>query len=388
MAFGKNDSNLGNVGGFRNQARQYDQKRARPAGNFGGAQFRDKYQPSTDDPDEIRIIRGNYEVDLGQADGTLVKQQLSYFPYIEHFHATMKKGSICSAGPFGNFKNKGEPCRGCEQFWGDKNAGRKNGPMSKRELWGFTVLHYATYAKVPQIDRQTGQARTNDQGVPYTEWAHVLPHKRHEFKDVEMRDHHVMHWSIGFGHSEVLRDYDKEIGKSCVSCGGRDTIVCEAWTCSNCGEALIEPATTHLSPKEVDKLTAEPVRCGSCHAEELMNEIISCSKCPNAKRADIFDVDMRLKRVKSEERNSNQTKLIITGWSDPRPIDQRYTEIAKPLALDKIFQPTPYQKQEEMYGQGNRAPVDPNQLSRPYGGHAPTLGGPQGNQGGGNGPTY
>lgn len=379
MAFGKDDRNLNSMPSFRQQARGYNAQRPKFTGGGGGFAFRDRFQPSTDEPDEVRVLKGNYEVKIGQQDGSIITQTLFYYPYIEHFNATLKKGGQCSAGPLGMFKGKGEPCLGCDQFWADKNAGRKNGPMSRRELWAFTVLHYATYAKVPQVDRTTGQTKTNDQGVAYTNWERVLPHERLKFQGMEMRDFNVMHWSLGFGHSQVLMDYDKEIGRSCSSCGGRDSIVCEAWTCGHCGEALIEPSTTTLSPKEIDEFTSKPVRCAACGTEGMLQEIISCQRCPNAKRAEIFDVDIRVKRVQPPD-NTNQTKLIVTGWSDPRPIDVRFAEFAKPLALDKIFAPTPIEKQQEMWGGGSRAPVTGQQLSRQYGSGAPTLGG--------NGPNY
>ena len=114
MAFGKDDKNLGTIAGFRAQARAH--QAARPK-STGGAKpyFIDRFQPSFDEADQIRVIKGAYDIEIGQPDGTLITQTLFYFPYVEHFHATMKKGAICSAGPFGVFKNKGEPCYGCEK---------------------------------------------------------------------------------------------------------------------------------------------------------------------------------------------------------------------------------------------------------------------------------
>lgn len=382
MAFGKDDKNLGNVGSFRNSTRMHQQQRPKPT---GGAKpyFIDRFQPSTEEPDQIRILKVPYEIELGQADGTLLKQTLFYFPYVEHFHGSMKKGSICSAGPFGVFKNKGEPCYGCEKHWGDKNAGVKNGPMGKRDMWAFTVIHFAPYAKVEQTDSQTGAIRTNDAGQPYYNWVRVHPHERLKYQGKEMRDHSVLHWSLGFGHFNTLTEYDKEIGKSCKSCGGRDTIVTEAWLCPHCGDALIEPATTTLSAKEIEEMTSKEVRCGSCQQVGMLQEMLSCKSCSNPVRAEIFDVDLNVKRVKPAD-GGNQTTLMIPSWSNPRPIDQRYADV-KPLDLPRIFAPTPYDKQLEIFAAGGgRQPVTSSQLSRPYGGGQggpPTLGG-------GGGPKY
>lgn len=375
MAFGKNNSNLASMPGFRQQARAQQAARPKFTGG-GGSIFRNRFQPSTEEPDSIRILRGHYEVEIGQQDGSILKQTLYYFPYTEHFHGGLKKSAICSAGPLGMFKGKGQPCLGHEIYWEDRNNGKKHNQVriSMRELWAFTILHYAPYAKMEQRDDQ-GNIRTNDQGQPYWDWERVFPHERMKYQGKEMRDFNVMHWSLGFNHSNTLMEYDKEIGKSCKSCGGRDTIICEAWTCRNCGEALIEPATTTFSPKEIDDLTAKQVRCASCGHEDFLQEIISCGQCSNAARAEIFDVDLQVKRVKPSD-GGNQTTLMISSWSNPRPIDQRYAEFARPLALDKIFQPTPYEKQVELFGgAGSRSPVNSQQLSRPYGGSAPTLGG-------------
>lgn len=375
MAFGKDSRNLGSMPSFRGQARQH--QAARP--KFGGGTkpyFINRFQPATDEPDHIRILKGHYEVEIGQQDGSIIKQVLYYFPYIEHFHGSIKKGAICSAGPLGMFKDKGQPCLGHEIYWADKNAGRKNGPMSMTEKNAFTIIHYAPYAKVEQRDDQ-GQVKTNDKGEPYWNWERVFPHERHKYQGKEMRDYSILHWSLGFGHFNTLMEYDKEIGKSCRSCGGRDTIVCEAWTCRNCGEALIEPSTTTLSPKEIDELVIKDVRCATCQHEGLMQEVISCQQCGNAERAEIFDVDMHVKRVKPSD-GGNMTTIMIPSWSNPRPIDQRLVEVAKPLPLEKIFVPTPYEVQQQMWGGGgSRAPVTGQQLSREYnrGGGAPTLGG-------------
>lgn len=373
MAFGKGSNSSVQNQGFRQQARA--QQQARPKFTGGGAPyFVNRFQPSTDDPDQIRILKGHYEIEIANQDKELVKQTLYYFPYIEHFHGSMKKGGICSAGPLGMFKGMGQPCLGHDIYWADKNAGKKNGPMSMREMSAFTIVHFASYAKAEQTDDQ-GQVKKNDKGEPYWNWVRVLPHERQKYANKEMRDFNVMHWSLGFGHLNTLMEYDKEIGKSCRSCGTRDSIVCEAWTCGHCGEALIEPATTILSPKEIDEFTGKEVRCAQCQQVGYLQEIISCSACPNPTRAEIFDVDMQVKRVKSPDANSNQTSLIIPTWTNPRPIDQRYAADAKNLPLDKIFAPTPIEKQQEMWGGvGARQPVTNQQLSRPYGG-PPVLGG-------------
>lgn len=379
MAFGKDPSQMGNIAGFRGQAQNYEKTRARNAGGGGSKPtWLDAFKPSTTEPDEIRILRGVYEVEVGLQDGSIQTQVLPYMPYTEHFHGGLRKGSVCSAGPLAAFKDKRDPCRGCDIFWAEKSANRgnkKGGAMSKRDMYSFSILHYAPYALVEQVGTDM-QVRTDNEGKPYMNWTRILPHEVHspKFQGRERRDAQVLHWDIGYGHWNTLLEYDKEIGKSCVSCGGRDSIKCEAWVCQHCGEALIEMDSTTHTTKEIEDLTSGDVRCAHCQEVGRLNEIISCTSCGSARRADIFDVDMRVKRV-ADPKGGNQTTLMIPGWSNPRGIDQRFADFAKPMDLKKIFTPTPMEKQEELYGAGSspsaptggRQPVTVGQHSRTFG---------------------
>lgn len=381
MAFGKDQKQLGEISTFRQSVRQYESMKPKQGGG-GGVKpyFIDAFKPSTDEPDTVRIVKGNYPVQLGQPDGTIVTVPMTYYPFVEHYHAALKKNIVCSAGPLGSFKGKGQPCLACDIFWADRNAGRKNGPMSRRELHSVTVLHYAPYAHVEQIDRTTGAIRTDSEGKPYMQWVRVHDYERNKYAGKEMVEARRMHWEIGSAHWNTLIDYNKEIGRSCKSCGGRDTVKMAMWTCGSCGEILIDGATTTLSPKEIEEITDKEVRCASCHEVGYLDEQVVCSNCDNGVRAEIFDVDIKVKRVAPKD-GGNQTILAITGWSNPGPIDNRFAEIAKPLDLPKVFTPTPYDKQQQLLGgaQG-RSPVTTGH-SRGYG--APTLG-----PGGKTGPQY
>ena len=386
MAYGKDKSQLSNVPNFRAAAQNYEQHKARPPSGGGGRPtWIDKFNPSTDTPDEIRILRGNYEVLIGVQTGvpptySIEKQILPYYPFVEHFHGGLKRGCVCSAGPFAAFKDKRDECPGCDQHWAERSANRgtKNkGAMARRDMYSFSVLHYAPYAYIEQRDRDTMQIRTDDNGKPYMEWVRILPNERNDpkFQGKEKRDAHVLHWDIGFGHWNTLLEYDKEIGQSCRACGGRDTIVLEAWLCPACGTDLIDPNTTTYKPEELADLLKGEVTCASCKEVVRLTEAISCKGCNNAERADIFDVDMRVKRVAPPD-GGNQTTLMVPGWSNPRGIDQRFVDLAKPLDLKKIFTPTPPDKQREIFKMaegsspaiaqaGGRSPVVGGH-SRPY----------------------
>lgn len=362
-AYGKDPSQLAGKPSFRQSAQIVQSTRPKSTGSRRVPTWVNRYQPSLTTADKVRVLKGSYQVPLAQPDATIVEQTLFYFPYTEHFHGTMKKSCVCSAGPLANFKNLREPCKGCDMFW-EGRSHDKRGPMSKRDLFAFTVLHYGDYAHVPQLDRN-GQPRVNDAGQPYREWKHFLPHERNQYAQYDQRNWNVMHWSVGTAHYQTLLEYDKLISMSCSSCSSKDSIVSEAWVCRNCEETIVEPATSSLSPAEIDQMTLSPCRCTACGHEDYLFEYISCTNCPNARRAELFDVDLTMKRVAPAD-GGNQTSLLITSWSNPQPIDERLIEVAVPLPLDQIFAPTPYEAQETLFGGGGYAAPSGAQHSRPY----------------------
>jgi hypothetical protein len=374
MAYGKDPSVLDNASNFGESARRYEREKAKPSSGGGGSlpSFIDQFKPSKDEPDLIRIIPGQYEfeaaVGTNASDVRIVKRTEQFYPYVDHYNAVLKKGCICSAGILGSFKGKAEPCRACDQFWAEKvaNRGTQKQPVMKRsDKYSFTVLHYAPYAFVEQTDYKTGAIRTNEQtGEPYMGWVRVHEYERAKFAGREMREAHVLHWDIGWGHYSTLLEINDQIGKSCRTCGGRNTIQMEAWTCTapGCGEALIEKGTTY-KPAEIKELTQNDVRCAHCQQVMRLKEHVSCTQCGSGRRADITNVDINVKRQEED------SKLLITEWSNPGPIDARFTDIAKPMDLKRFFTPTPVEEQIKRFGPwtGGTTRQPATVGSRPYG---------------------
>jgi hypothetical protein len=325
-----------------------------------------EFKPSLDYPDTIRVIRGSYTVQIPDELGVICDTTLSYYPYIEHFHGLLKKGGVCSAGPLHAFKNQRQPCLGCDKFWEQREMGNKKGAMGKREMYALTVMHFAPYAKVEQLDFHTKQVRRNSKGEPYMEWVQMLPHERMKFQGREMREWNLMHWSLGFGHMTSLTDYAKTaIGQSCKNCGGVGCIIPVALTCRNCGNALLEYESTSLNPKQIDAMVDNAVKCPHCGFNDMLNEYINCSKCGNGARADIYDVNIQLKKVQPSD-GSNNNMLNCQGHSNPGPIDSRFAEFAKPLDLPDIYAPTPLIKQAEIWGINPQPTAPIQQQFRPY----------------------
>ena len=367
MAFGKNSSGLTGVGSWRQSASAVTTRAPRKGGGGGRAPtWVNSFKPSKNDPDNGRLIAGAYEVPVVQEDGSLLVQVVPFFPYVEHYDGRHETQAICSAGPYANDRNKKDPCYGCDIFWTDHaaNKGQKGSAavkrMSKRDMFAFNWLHNAPYVNVPQVDRKTGQMRMNQSGQPYMQWIPLLPHERAKYPETqfEIKMGHMLHWSMGFGHFNALLEYDKLIGKSCKSCGSRDSIESEAWLCGNeeCGDAVIEMATTTLPSTDIEKLVAKPADCPYCHKKSYLQETMRCKQCARAARATLFDVDLSVKRIEGRE-GGNQTSLAVTSWSNPRDLDPLLLEQAVVADLPKIFAPNTLEFQAERFRHTPNAPT-------------------------------
>lgn len=367
-AFGKDPSKLNNVTAWRQQAEQFRQKRdagrrqsfnRRPPPIWVG-----KYQPTTTAPPDLgRLLAGQYEVEVAVPDGKddyrVERIVLPYYPWVEHFDGVLERGTICSGGPLAFLKDRRQPCRGCDIYWEtrvpDPKTGRmKRGRMGRREMNTFSWLHHMTYAKAPVIDSRTGQVKTKENGEQILAWTKVEPHLRLQYSQFEQKPAHVLHWSLGSAHWETLWNTDKLIGMSCTTCGQKDAIQTTGWVCNDCGHPLIDMATTTYPMAEIDKLTSKDMTCGHCGYTGRPYEMFACLNCSplnrTPTRATVFDVDMSVMRVLTSGDGGNQTALQIPSWSEPRPIDPQLQEIAKPLPLDRIFAPTPYEEQVEIFG--------------------------------------
>lgn len=358
MAFGKDKSQLDKVapynqGSFQQRSAQF---RARQTAQHkqGGSRFMRSFKPSVEDVDLIRVIPGQYAIEIGNPDGSIDPMTLEYFPFVEHFHATLERSCQCSGGPLHFVKGKRAECIGCDKYYEgggyDDSGKRKRGPMSKRDMVAFTVLHYWPYHKVEALDDK-GNPRKNDKGESYYDWNTCLGRGCDMCrKGIDKKPGHIMPWAMGTSHFNVLvGTYSDSIGKSCNNCGGKDTISAVAWLCGNpkCGEAVIDLRETEMRDTEIRRITQSPVKCPACGTQDMLREYIECKGCKDAHRATIFDVDLNVKRERTGE--GNQTQLLVTSFSNPKPVDKEFEDMAKPLPLDKIYGPTPIDRQQKIF---------------------------------------
>jgi len=378
MAFGKETAGLKRVGSFREST--HVSQSVRPKRTGGGAlRWLDRFQPSVTEPDKIRFIPGEYQYDRVNENGELESYLLEYERFTEHFDGKTKTSTICSAGPFANFREKKDPCIGCDLFWENP---KKGGRMSRRDMYSFTILNYATFHHMEQLDRLTGQVRINDKTKqPWMEWVQCKG-RRCDMCTAgkETKKGHVQHYELGYGHFSQLSEYAEEIGKCCRNCRQKNVIEAVAYLCTGCKDAVIDMDETTLDDKDIKKMIHEDVVCPQCRHKGLLEEIITCRSCGDPKRADIFDVDLSFKRAQVDP-NSNQTSLLFTGFGEVCPVDVTYAEVAKPLDLSKLYVPDSLETQATKFKaqvaagapaqNQQRQPVPASQVTQPYSPPAP-----------------
>lgn len=369
MSFGKDPNNLAGVvqGGasFQQQAAASLRRPKKQAGGGGGGKFfsyRDQFKPSDVNVDTGRIIPGSYvSTNLGD-DGNTYGIITAYVTYDEHFHGTLQRGTICSAGPFWRMRNKRNPCRGCDIFWEDyeqrKRLGKGvKGPnrVSRREMFAFNWLDMGVFHKT-NVLQPDGQPLINrNSGLPIWNWVKCIGIGCPGCSTgVESKRGHMMPWPMGKQHFETINGYAEYIANGCLSCGERDSISTVSWHCANpgCGEAIVDLRNTTMNAQQVNEMIAGQYHCRKCQTSALPIEAVYCANCTptgvQPVRASLFDVDMQVQRRGGGD--SKGTQLVVLDTSDPKPIDPRFVEIAKPLDLAARYAPTPYDEQVALFG--------------------------------------
>ena len=387
MAFGKDREVLKKVTNLREAS---NASRGRPRGGSGGGgswmRYQDQFKPDTVDPDTVRFVAGDYPYekvdtnDRGDIIGT-TKLLLPYFSFREHYDGRTKKTTVCSAGVFGDYKDKRDPCVGCDIFW--ETGGSKGGRMSRRDMNAFTLYNHATFHEVDSVDYKTGNIKMNPKtNRPYTEWQKCAGRRCDACAAGKpTKKGHFQHYEVGFGHFGQIKDYSKIIGKGCHTCKTKNSLHELAYLCPHCKDAVIDLSTSHLKDSEIAKMVDDLVQCPHCRQKGLLEEIIECSTqgCPEAVRAGIFDADISFKKVEGEKSNANS--LLFTEYGPISDLDPSIE--VKMFDFTKMFAPTPLDVQADYFKQAAsqlppRQPVPAEQVARNYG---------AGNQGGNNGST-
>lgn len=399
MAFGKNPELLNTVGNFGQSAARYS-NRARPArsGGGGGAKyFWTCYRPPTTESDTIRIVQGLYANDVVEGEGKDAKKatrMLPFFVVTEHYHAAMKRSVLCSAGAFAEFRDRREPCAGCDIFWETREKdenGKNRSAVSRSTKYVITILDYGKYHRIAEVDRDTGKVRMNERTKePFTRWVKCVGLNCDACRGaLETKNGHVTHWPMNYGQWLTLRKTDEEVGQHCKKCGGDKSVKPLAWLCRYCGQDIIDMGSTSLKMEEVRKMTEQMITCRGCSQVGFMEEFVQCEKCgvegfaakhinmvqtpdgwvmdQNQEtvddiRATLFDVDLGVRVTE----NGKQRLLTVYPRSAPGPVPAQFVASYKPLDLPKIYAPTPFRAQCQIFNYtptGGGAPAP----ARPYG---------------------
>jgi hypothetical protein len=385
MAYGKAPIAAADVGGWRQKAgiRSFEKNQLREKRkSFGGSRIGNSFTPS-ETPELIRLIPGSYKIAraVELPDGKF-GVQTETLPYLE---ATMhewwfdgdrgrkeKRDIICSAGPLFNSREHAQPCVGCKIFWNAPVGadGKRKSRVNIKELTVFSVLVYGTFVKVEQIDRNTGLVKINEKtGKPYCYW--TKKNQQHP-RGLEEKEGHVMHWAMGSHQFNNIRIYDALIGKSCFNCKAQDSVVRYMMICRQCKAPIVDCGTTNISPQDQDKMLEQSNECPHCKKTDYLEEICDCLACGNPRRATIWDVDINLMRTPGSQGNPSQ--LVITSWSQPRPVDPSYN--AAPLNLSSMYAPEPLEQQAQRFDvdlkdmdlQDAKAAAETVARTRPYAG--------------------
>lgn len=361
MAFGKNPHTMNMVGSFRQMSGAAASNKSGRRSRGGIPYFVDMYRPSTTEIDIIRLVPGEYLQDQLEGDGDDVQLKQTVMPFIkfvEHFDGVKEKGSICSAGPWANFKDKRAPCHGCDIFWDTvvrNEKGRlESTRISRQNKYAFSVFDYGRYHKMDQIDYDTGRPKINPQTKqPYFNWVKCQGQMCDACRaGLETKVGNMSHWPINYTQLQVLRSAETDIGKSCVVCCTENSVVSLGWECANCGDCAIDMSTTQMKLDELLKVTDEPYVCPACSTRGFLTEIYECQACTprghTGVRATLFDVDLRVKMIEAGGNNSKQ--LQVLGWSAPRPIPAEFVEVAKPVDLVARYAPDPLDRQAQKFG--------------------------------------
>lgn len=362
MAFGKDPNQLSSMpphGG--NYIQRQKTVARRPARTGGGNAFywKDTYNPPDLSTDIIRLVPGEYAQEVTYDGETIVTDTFPYFMFREHHNG--KRGAICSGGALWANKEKSGTCPSCVVFWEDvreRQAKKARGDttkgpnrMSCRDQFAFNVWDYGLYFEVPEVDK-SGQLRMNQKtNQPFTHWVKGAANDP-RMQGRPWKQGHLSAWPMATTYKDTLFNLAKQIGKSCKSCGSRDSIHTVMKICGNpdCRQIIYDPNNTALTDEQREQIDNYPYSCPHCGQTTFVSEVIECSHCQNPVRATLFDVDLQLQRMGTK---GQQTFLQVFSWSDPRPIQVADPEILKgivPLDLPKKFAPTPPDVQLKMFG--------------------------------------
>ena len=260
----------------------------------------DTFKPSDISADTIRLVPGSYQVSriTDGNDPVLYLEDTPWWEYCEHYHGGVKKGAICSAGPFRFLKDKREPCYGCDMFWEDfeerkriaaeKGIKRVEHPkrISMRDMFVYNVVDMGNFHKMPRTDANGVMKMNPMTNQPYWNWVKCTQAGCVGcMQGVESKIGRLQPWPMGKNHFIALNGYADFISNSCVTCGGRDCISWLLWQCGNpdCGHPIIRKNSTSYDLRQIQDITSAPFNCKQCGTTSYLLELVECVICQTSR---------------------------------------------------------------------------------------------------------
>lgn len=376
MAFGKDNSHLKNIPSFGGSVAQKaaNATRSRKAAprtgggsGYGGGRphWVDNFRPSELKPDVIRLIPGAYQTQRVE-DGVLVEETTPWVEFTEHYHAKVKCTTVCSAGPWRRSKKDRSPCYGCDIYWNgyDRAQGGNTGPVNMIGKYAFCVLDTGLFHKLAQTD-DNGNVKKNQKGEPYYDWHKCIGMGCQGCHTaIESKQGHVQPWAMSRTQFIQLNGYSESIGNCCTNCDGRDTISTVMWQCANpeCGDLILDVATTTLTQEQVNNIVNQPYKCRACQTVNYPEEVVQCSGCENAQRASIYDVTLQVKSQRTTDKGSTIQVLSYNVG----PIEAKFAELLTKLPeLDKRFSAYSLEQQSKLFRYTPPADAEQHYVPKP-----------------------
>lgn len=117
------------------------------------------------------------------------------------------------------------------------------------------------------------------------------------------------YWKIGYTHSNKIFSTGLKMGDRCKSCKTGE-IKTLNMVCKKCGEPLLNDSQLSMPQEELKKLSYINMLCPSCQHDGFPKEEISCTDCESPVRTSLFDTNIKVKRVKTQEGGSGASVIL------------------------------------------------------------------------------
>jgi hypothetical protein len=161
--------------------------------------------------DRLRLVAGDYvtRTAAGKGDAPeLIDVRTPYFHYTRHFDRLHRTDARCSAGPFARFRDRRDPCAGCDLYWSTierSTPGRRSSPrMTKTAQYVFTAVDHGAYhprrgrslaAGAPGMKCLGAECRACAAGAP-------------------AQPGQTVSWDLGWKDLQLLRAAERAIGRA------------------------------------------------------------------------------------------------------------------------------------------------------------------------------